>query len=55
VHRLALLGEQPPGEMLLAAIQFAQEQGYTQADIQRIQDLWNALQATNLAAPRGTP
>lgn len=45
MRRLALLGDQPPNAMVLQAIEFAQEQGYNDADILRLQDLWNALQA----------
>ena len=45
VRRLALLGNTPPSEMVGQAAQFAQKYGYAEADIARIQALWNELQA----------
>jgi hypothetical protein len=55
MRRLARLGAQAPNEMVLQAIDFAQEQGYNDADILRLQDLWNALQAVIEPAQDGTP
>jgi hypothetical protein len=47
VRRLALLGAPAPATIVLQAIEFAEEQGYNQGDIQRMQTLWNALQAVS--------
>jgi hypothetical protein len=53
VRRLALLGAPAPASVVLQAIGFAQEQGYSQDDIQRMQAVWNALQA--VSPPTGAP
>jgi hypothetical protein len=45
VRRLAMLGNLPPSEMVDQAIQFAQKYGYAEADIIRMQSLWNELHA----------
>ena len=50
VRRLASLGNRTPAAMVMNAIQFAQEQGYTQADIQRMQDLLTAIQSANISS-----
>ncbi|MFM8322504.1 MAG: hypothetical protein ACKOC5_16445 [Chloroflexota bacterium] len=53
VRRLALLGAASPDEQLGRAIEFAAQNGYNAADVQRLQDLLAALQTFNLG--RGTP
>ena len=55
VRRLALLGAPAPAAIVLQAIEFAQEQGYSQSDIQRMQALWNALQAVSAPAEAPAP
>ena len=55
VRRLALLGAPAPAAVVLQAIEFAQEQGYNQSDIQRMQALWNALQAVSPPTEAQTP
>jgi hypothetical protein len=53
VRKLALLGAPAPADIVLQAIEFGQEQGYNQTDIQRMQTLWNALQS--VTQPVGIP
>lgn len=49
VRRLALLGDTPPAEMAHQAITFAHKAGYTDADLELMQELMSALQALDLA------
>lgn len=41
---LALLGSEPPAAIVFAALEFARQNGYAPADLQRLQDLILALQ-----------
>jgi hypothetical protein len=43
--RLAFLGEAPPIQMVQEALGFATRQGYADADLRRMRDLLDALQA----------
>lgn len=45
-QRLSRLGDQPPGEIIAQALEFARKYGYNPADIARIERLWNALQSS---------
>jgi hypothetical protein len=55
LRRLALLGEQPPVEIIQQALLFGQANGYTDADLERIQVLLNAVQVLNLAQETPSP
>jgi len=55
VRRLALLGNIPPTEMVAQAVQFAQKYGYADADITRMQALWNELQALESRLETASP
>ena len=55
VRRLALLGNIPPAEMVGQTIQFAQKYGYAEADITRMQTLWNELQALEMRLETAAP
>jgi hypothetical protein len=48
VRRLALLGNVAPSQQVGQAIEFAQKYGYAQADIARMQALWNELRALEM-------
>jgi hypothetical protein len=52
--RLALLGETPPGEMVLQAILFGEQNHYSDADLALMRALADALeaQAPSLETPR---
>lgn len=54
-QRLALLGNLPPTEIVVQAIQFAQKYGYNDADIARMQVLWSALQSAGLSQGMAVP
>lgn len=43
-RRLALLGSEPPAAIVSAALEFARQNGYAPADLQRLQDLALGLQ-----------
>lgn len=45
-QRLAMLGKNPPTAQVEESLQFAIKVGYTEPDINRMQTLLNALQAT---------
>ena len=47
-RRLALLGDERPSDIVYQAILFAEKAGYTGADMTRLGDLYNALQAYDL-------
>lgn len=55
VRRLALLGNVPPSQMVGQALQFAQQYGYAEADITRMQALWNELQALEMRLGTAAP
>jgi hypothetical protein len=52
-YRLSLLGDTSPVEMVHQAILFAQKAGYTETDINLMQELMDSLQVINLG--QGTP
>ena len=56
-RRLALFGVESPAAISLAALDSAQETGYSQPDIALLQELTRALQASQPvpSAPGGTP
>ncbi len=52
-QRLAILGETPPGEMVLQAILFGEQNHYSDADLALMRGLANAIEAQspNLETP----
>lgn len=55
VRRLALLGNVAPSQLVGQAVQFAQKYGYAEADIARMQTLWNELQALEMRLETAAP
>lgn len=55
VRRLALLGNVPPSQTVGQALRFAQQYGYADADIARMQALWNELQALEMRLGTAAP
>lgn len=47
IRQLSLLGEEAPIEYVILALQFAEQHGYTESDILKIQNLHDALQYWN--------
>lgn len=52
-RRLALLGSQPPEEIVYQAILFAEREGYLDSDLELMRRLYTALQT--FIPPQGTP
>ncbi len=52
-RRLAILGAEPPAALAQAALQSAQQTGYSPADVALIQDLTRGLQASQPLPPAG--
>jgi hypothetical protein len=55
LRRLALLGGQPPVDLVQQALLFGQANGYIDADLERMQFLLNAIQVLNLAQETPPP
>ena len=55
VHRLAILGEAAPVEMVYEAMLFAEKAGYADVDLEAMQTLMGALQAYNLTQETPAP
>lgn len=55
VYRLALLGEQPPVEIVREAIRFFENESYPDADIALVRSLASALSAWNAALETPLP
>ncbi len=56
-RRLAIFGSESPADLALAALQEAQQAGYSQPDVALLQELTRALQASQPvpSVPGGTP
>jgi hypothetical protein len=48
-RRLALLGDQPPLDLMTQSIRFGREQGYSESDLARMQSLRDALQSAGFS------
>lgn len=55
VQRLAMLGSGQPTDLVLEAVNFGREQGYSEADLERMLALWDALQTAEAPGAGGVP
>ncbi len=51
MRRLALIGSAPPADIVHQSLQFAQEHGYNETDLKRIQKLLTNLQSLSQGTP----